>query len=158
LQADPYLSFALALVVALAIDHWLGEPPLATHPVAWMGRYLGWIGGLIAPREAAPSPNWSAFASGALAWYGGAMACVLAAWLVQRGALELHPVLAGLLLGLVLKPMLSWRMLRDEVRGVETGLAQSLDAGRRQLGRIVSRDVMRLDTTQVRESAIESLA
>jgi len=158
LQADPYLSFALALVVALAIDRWLGEPPLALHPVAWMGRYLGWIGGLIAPRQAEPSPNWRAFTAGALAWYGGAMLAVLAAWILQWAVFKLDPMLGGLLLGIVLKPMLSWRMLRDEVRGVETSLAQSLDAGRRQLGRIVSRDVMRLDTVQVRESAIESLA
>jgi adenosylcobinamide-phosphate synthase len=158
LQTDPNLSFALAMVVAFAIDHWLGEPPLALHPVAWMGRYLGWIGGLIGPREAQPAHKWRAFTSGALAWYGGAMLAALAAWVVQWGLFHLHPALAGLLLGLALKPMLSWRMLRDEVRGVETGLAQSLDAGRRQLGRIVSRDVMRLDTAQVRESAIESLA
>ena len=36
--------------------------------------------------------------------------------------------------------------------------ALARDAGRLQLGRLVSRDVMRLDATQVRESAIESLA
>jgi adenosylcobinamide-phosphate synthase len=158
LESDPNLSFGLALLVALVIDRWWGEPPLLLHPVVWMGRYLGWIGGLIAPREALPSPNWPAFTSGALAWYGGAMLCGLAAWLLQSAVLKLHPVLAGLLLGLLLKPMLSWRMLRDEVAGVEHGLAESLDAGRRRLGRIVSREVMRLDASQVRESAIESLA
>jgi adenosylcobinamide-phosphate synthase len=152
------LSFALALLLALAIDRWWGEPPLLLHPVAWMGRYLGWIGGLIAPREALPSPNWRAFTSGALAWYGGAMLCGLAAWSLQWAVLKLHPVLAGVLLGLLLRPMLAWRTLRDEVAGVEQGLAESLDAGRRRLGRIVSREVMRLDASQVRESAIESLA
>ncbi|WP_255440262.1 adenosylcobinamide-phosphate synthase CbiB [Caenimonas sedimenti] len=152
------MSFGLALLVALVIDRWWGEPPLLVHPVVWMGRYLGWIGGLIAPRTALPSPNWQAFTAGALAWYGGAMLCGLAAWLLQSVVLKLHPVLAGLLLGLLLKPMLAWRMLRDEVAGVEQGLAESLDAGRRRLGRIVSREVMRLDASQVRESAIESLA
>ena len=68
--------------------------------------------------------------------------------------LDLHPVAAGLLLGFLLKPMFAWRMLADEVRGVETQLANSLDAGRRSVGRIVSRDVMRLDASLVRESAI----
>jgi adenosylcobinamide-phosphate synthase len=158
LESDPNLCFALALLLALAIDRWWGEPPLALHPVAWMGRYLGSIGGLIAPRAAEPSPNWRAFTAGALAWYGGAMLCGLAAWTLQWFILKLHPVVAGLLLALLLKPMLAWRMLRDEVAGVEQGLAESLDAGRRRLGRIVSREVMRLDASQVRESALESLA
>jgi adenosylcobinamide-phosphate synthase len=148
----------IALAVALALDRWLGEPPLAWHPVAWIGKYLGWIGGLIAPRHEQPSPNWPAFAAGALAWYGGAMLCALAAWVLQWAVLQLPPVAAGVLLGALLKPMLSWRMLRDEVAGVELALAQSLEAGQRRLGRIVSREVMRLDASQVRESAIESLA
>lgn len=148
----------IAVLLAFAIDRWWGEPPLVVHPVAWMGRYLGSMGGLIAPRHAEPSPNWNAFAAGALAWYGGAVLCGIAAWVLQWAVLKLHPALAGVLLGLLLKPMLAWRMLRDEVAGVEQGLSESLDAGRRRLGRIVSREVMRLDAAQVRESAIESLA
>jgi adenosylcobinamide-phosphate synthase len=150
--------FELALLTALVWDAWRGEPRLKFHPVVWMGTYLGWIGALVAPKEAEPSPNWVAFAAGALAWYGGAMACVLVAWSLQWALAKLHWAAAGLLLGLALKPMLAWRMLRDEVAQVESALAGSLDAGRRQLGRIVSREVMRLDADQVRESAIESLA
>lgn len=153
-----FLPFATALLVALALDRWLGEPPLRIHPVAWMGRYLGWIGGLIAPRHEQPSPNWIAFWAGAFAWYGGASLAVLVAIVLQDQIVALHPLAAGVLLGLLLKPMLAWRMLRSEVAGVEAALAQSLDAGRRQLGRIVSREVMQLDAEQVRESAIESLA
>jgi adenosylcobinamide-phosphate synthase len=64
----------------------------------------------------------------------------------------------ALLLGLLLKPLFAWRMLRDEVLAVEAALAVSLDAGRVQLGRLVSRDVNLLDEREVRESAIESLA
>jgi adenosylcobinamide-phosphate synthase len=153
-----FLSPAVALAVAYALDRCFGEPPTRWHPVAWMGRYLGAMGGLIAPRSEQPSPNWTAFAAGALAWYGGAMVLVLLAWSVQWWLLKQHPLLAGIALGVLLNPMLAWRMLRDEVAGVEAGLAQSLDAGRRRLGRIVSREVMQLDELQVRESALESLA
>jgi adenosylcobinamide-phosphate synthase len=149
---------SLALAVAYAWDRWFGEPPLKLHPVVWMGRYLGWIGGAIAPREATPSPNWRAFWAGAMAWYGGAMLLVIAAVLVERQLAQLHPVAGGVLLGILLKPLFAWRMLRGEVAQVEAALAQSLDAGRRRLGRIVSREVMQLDAVQVRESAIESLA
>ena len=49
-------------------------------------------------------------------------------------------------------------MLHDEVLAVERALGESLDAGRAQLARLVSRDVSQLSPAQVRESAIESLA
>ncbi|MBU0830030.1 MAG: adenosylcobinamide-phosphate synthase CbiB, partial [Gammaproteobacteria bacterium] len=66
--------------------------------------------------------------------------------------------LAAALLALLLKPLLAWRMLHDEVMAVEVALGQSLPAGRAQLSRLVSRDVSALTAVQVRESAIESLA
>src|SRR5690606_4699726 len=61
-------------------------------------------------------------------------------------------------LGLLLKPLLAWRLLREEVQGVEAALAESVEAGRARLARLVSRDVAPLSATEVRESAIESLA
>lgn len=153
---------AWAIVVALLFAFWLdrafGEPSGRWHPVVWMGKYLGWIGGRIAPRERRAEADWLAFSSGALAWYGGAMLAGLAAYLLQSSLLRLNQALAGLLLGMLLKPMFSWRMLRTEALAVETELQRSLDAGRLQLGRLVSREVMRLTPEEVRESAIESLA
>ena len=77
---------------------------------------------------------------------------------VQWAAFELPWVLAALLLGLALKPMLAWAMLRSEVAAVEVALSQSLDAGRQRLAMLVSRDTSNLNASEVRESAIESLA
>jgi len=141
-----------ALWLALAIDHWLGEPPARWHPVVWMGNYLGWIG-----RHIPGSPS-QAFVAGALAWCVGAgVVCVVAIGL-QRVVLA-WPVWATLVsMAVLLKPLLAWRMLRREVVGVEAALATSLDAGRAQLARLVSRDVTALSEDEVRESAIESLA
>jgi adenosylcobinamide-phosphate synthase len=151
------LAAAIALLTAFALDRAFGEPATRWHPVGWMGRYLGWIGGRIGPREPAPPRDLRSFWSGALAWWGGALLVLLAALLVQELAAALG--LAGAVVaGIALKTMLSWRMLHDEVADVESALGQSLDAGRRRLGRLVSREVMRLDESQVRESAIESLA
>jgi len=65
---------------------------------------------------------------------------------------------AGGLLGLLLKPLLAWAMLKSEVQAVEAALGQSLEAGRERLRWLVSRDVTTLTDTQVRESAIETLA
>jgi len=148
----------IAVLFAFWLDHTFGEPPVRWHPVVWMGRYLGWLGGRIAPREVRVAADWRAFSAGALAWYGGALLAGLAAFLLQSSLLHLGQLLAGLLLGVLLKPLFSWRMLRREVMAVETELERSLHAGRLQLGRLVSREVLCLSDEEVRESAIESLA
>ncbi|MFA7558090.1 MAG: adenosylcobinamide-phosphate synthase CbiB [Hydrogenophaga sp.] len=146
-----------AMWLALAIDRCLREPPVAVHPVAWMGRALSWCGQRVAPVR--PSPrDLAAFARGTLAWCGGALVVVMVAWGVER-VLRLLPVpMAVLGLGLVLKPMLAWRMLREEVVAVERALEASMDDGRERLSRLVSRDVATLAPSQVREAAIETLA
>ena len=64
----------------------------------------------------------------------------------------------GLVMGVLLKPLLSWRMLKEEVLAVEAALQQSLPAGRERLSWLVSRDTAQLDAATVRESAIETLA
>jgi adenosylcobinamide-phosphate synthase len=67
-------------------------------------------------------------------------------------------VLRGLLIGILLKPLFAWRMLRDEVYAVEQALGRGVEAGRDRLRHIVGRDVTELSVTVVRESALESLA
>lgn len=148
-----------ALWLALLLDRVLGEPPARWHPVVWMGHYLAWSGRRIAPPDEAPlAADYKRLVAGALAWSLGAVVVVGAAVALQQAA-RLLPIWAGiLLLGVVLKPLLAWRMLRREVLSVERALAESLDAGREQLSFLVSRDVTRLDESLVRESAIESLA
>ena len=149
-----------ALWLALAIDRWLGEPAARWHPVVWMGRYLGWTGSRIAPHAADAKPrDLRLFVAGALAWIVGAMLTGALALALQRGATQWLPGwVATVVLALALKPLFAWRMLRGEVLAVETALAVSLDAGRAQLARLVSRDVAVLGEREVRESAIESLA
>ncbi|ADV00968.1 cobalamin biosynthesis protein CobD [Alicycliphilus denitrificans] len=149
---------AVALLLALSIDRWWGEPPAALHPVVWMGRALGACGARVAPAQATGRDLWS-FWLAAIAW------CALAAIvLVVFGVLQWTAVAhlpawgAALALGLLLKPLLAWRMLRREVLAVEAALGESLEVGRARLAWLVSRDVRQLDEAQVRESAIESLA
>ena len=155
----PGLAAPLAVLVALALDRALGEPPARWHPVVWMGAYLAWAGRRTAPLvPAAGSNERQAFWRGALAWVVGALVVLLSAWAVVW-LLDAAPGwLQALVLGLLLKPLLSWRMLRDEVAAVEAALGDSLAAGRARLAWLVSRDVTLLDAEQVRESAIETLA
>lgn len=152
------LLLPLAILVALLVDR-LGEPPGWMHPVVGMGRYLGWF-------KLTKLPPPLAFIAGALAWLvGAALAGFIALWLEGWVLLALQPWFsplrlagAALLIGLLLKPLLAWRMLVDEAMAVETALAESLDAGRARLSRLVSRDTSALTTTEVREAAIETLA
>ena len=151
---------ASAPALAIAIDRLLGEPPLRWHPVAWMGRWLAWAGERLAPRvgEARVLSDARVFWFAALSWCAAAAAFFAVAWLFQDWVLTQPVWLAALALGLFLKPLLAWAMLHDEVLAVERALGESLDAGRAQLARLVSRDVSALSAHQVRESAIESLA
>ncbi|HTH08440.1 MAG TPA: adenosylcobinamide-phosphate synthase CbiB [Acidovorax sp.] len=144
-------------MLALAVDWWLGEPPAAWHPVVWMGRALQWWGERLAP-VAPVARDLKVFWLAALAWCAQAAIILIASWAAQELVLMLHGFLAAALLALLLKPLLAWRMLHDEVLAVEVSLGQSLEAGRAQLSRLVSRDVSSLTALQVRESAIESLA
>lgn len=177
----PVWVSALALLMALAVDRWAGEPPVRLHPVVWMGNFLGWAGrrvqrvagqgaSLTHRGKADSLPDFKAFWLGAIYWLAGA-AMVLAVTLALQMGLTALPdhlgpimggVLAALVLGLLLKPLLAWAMLMNEVRAVERALSPaqggSLAAGRERLSWLVSRDVTQLTEAQVRESAIESLA
>ena len=154
------MALALALLVALAVDRWWGEPRLRLHPVVWMGNYLGAAGAWV-QRHSVQQPerrDWKAFWLAAFVWIAGAAMVSGAAWALQAALLTLPWWAAGLGLGLALKPLLAWAMLQSEVLAVEAALGQSLDAGRERLRWLVSREVAQLSDTQVRESAIETLA
>ena len=145
--------------VALLIDRLWGEPPARVHPVVGMGAYLGWAGQGVAPPMGGPAPHHlRVFLRGALAWLLGAAAVVGIAFVLVELLSDAPVWLQALALGVLLKPLLAWRMLRDEVRAVEAALGESLTAGRERLAWLVSRDVSALDAAQVRESAIETLA
>lgn len=154
------LSNALALVVAFLADRFWGEPPVRVHPVVWIGNYLSAAGTWVQrhTRQQPEARDLKAFWLAALVWIAGAAMVSGAAWVLQAVLLSLPWWAAGLGLGLLLKPLLAWAMLQSEVQAVESALAQSLDAGRERLRWLVSRDVAVLNDTQVRESAIETLA
>lgn len=135
----------MSLLLALLLDALLGEPPSRLHPVVLMGRYLGWAW-----------PRVRGFWSGAFYWGLGALLFALPAFLLD---LALRPLAWGwLLLGLLLKPLFSLRMLLEEVLGVERALGEGLEAGRSRLARIVSRKTGDLSPEEVREAALESLS
>jgi adenosylcobinamide-phosphate synthase len=149
-----------AVLVAFLLDRMAGEPPQRLHPVVWIGSALGASG--------APWPGCTPLAQflrGTAVWILGAGVLFFGTRLLVAGTERLMlplgdraPLAEALLIGVLLKPMLSWRMLREEVAAVERALERGVDQGRRQLSRLVSRDTRALSETVVRESALESLA
>src|SRR4051812_18092211 len=82
----------LAVVLALLIDYWPGEPPPRFHPVVWMGNYLSRAGRWLAPAPAARSqemPDWKRFWLGAGLWAFASVIVVSVASLLQMCALYL---------------------------------------------------------------------
>jgi adenosylcobinamide-phosphate synthase len=157
---DAALSLlCLSAALALVVDRVLGEPPVAWHPVVAMGWFLGLVGPRLSRLR--PAPAWL---GGALWWWLGvlivaglaaAAQLALLHWAGQGGGAWWGAALLG---GLLLKPLLSWRLLRQEVLAVEQALGQSLRAGQTQLARLVSREVRALSAVDVREAALETLA
>ena len=151
-------AFAGALLVALLVDRYFGEPPARLHPVVWMGNFLDWAAGRVHPKPFPAARDLRAFGVAALYWGLGAAVTLTGACAFQWAALRLPWYLAAPLLGLALKPMLAWAMLQREVQAVEDALEESIGAGRERLRWLVSRDTSTLSASEVRESAIESLA
>ena len=158
-EADLVVA-ALAVLLALAVDRWLGEPPVRLHPVVWIGHYLGWAGQRIAPAAGIPLPqrDLAAFARGAIAWCAGAILAITVALALQLGLQRLPAWGQLIALGLLLKPLLAWSMLKSEVLAVEAALSVSLQQGRGRLSWLCSRDTSVLSESQGRETALESLA
>ena len=114
--------FAGALLVALAIDHYLGEPTARLHPVVWIGNYLNWAATRLRPDASTDVRDLTSFWLAAAYWWAGAALVLIVSCSVQWAALALPWYIAALILGLALKKMLAWAMLRSEVQAVEVDL------------------------------------
>lgn len=143
----------MTTLVAVALDTAVGEPPTSAHPVVWTGRYLD----RVAQRVPAKPPA-RAVAAGGAAWLAGAAGALALALLVDAATRRTGRLRGTMLRGLALWPLLSARLLFNEVAAVEAGVRRDLDGGRSALGRIVGRDTSHLTEAEVRGAAIESLA
>lgn len=147
------LVLALAVLLAWVIDALFGDPPNAFHPVAWLGKLLWPLG----CRLRVMQPR-AAFWGGAISWTLLAAGLGALSWWLQVRLLALSAWWAVPILAILIKPMLAWRMLRDEVMAVEDALAASEELARERLSHLVSRDLSGFDEDALRQTAIETLA
>jgi adenosylcobinamide-phosphate synthase len=141
------------LLVALAADALLGDPPNRWHPVVLFGGWMR-LGERLAPESARARLLWGA------AWLAGGAALIGGgAGLAQRAATRCsHP--PSFIPGLLASTLLAYRGLDRAVGEVQGALeAGDLDEARRLLGwHLVSRPTADLSAAEVAAAAIESLA
>ena len=156
LNALPVPLDVLALLLALALDLALGEPPNRLHPTVWIGKTVA-----LAERIA-PGPQ----SSSALQLAAGAVMALLiptawaaAAWAVSFGLLQLHPLAYLVVVAALLKTTFSVRMLHRVAADIGRILSSGdVDEARRQMSALVSRDTSQLTIGQMAAGAIESVA
>ncbi|SBS25691.1 Cobalamin biosynthesis protein CbiB [Marinomonas aquimarina] len=143
---------ALALLGALLLDRWLGEPQ-SWHPLIWFGNWATRC------RKAwqlhATAPKWLQRIHGVLAWSVAVLPCVMLLTLL----LWLLPSWFEWAVGtLILYFSIGWQSLREHATAIAKPLhEQDLLQARDAVGRIVSRDTSVLDETQIAKAGMESV-
>jgi adenosylcobinamide-phosphate synthase len=133
------------MLAAVLLDAWLGEPRRA-HPLVGFGRMAKWLEQRVyADKRAA----------GILAWSLAVLPVALMLWGIQRWM----PTWASWSIAVVVLYLtLGWRSLGEHARPVATALENDdLDAARRAVGLMVSRDTAQLNHRQVAAAATESV-
>lgn len=137
------------VVLSLVIDRALGDPHSGYHPVAMLGRFIGWWG------QPARYPAWLQRSAGIVLWLVTIGLFSLPFLFIERIA----PSLLLLFIGpFLLKVCVAWRSLEDHVRAVIHCLDEGLAQGRERVSMMVSRDTSLLDREHVLSAAYESMA
>jgi adenosylcobinamide-phosphate synthase len=157
IASDGGMTNAAVALLALAIEAGAGYPDglfkRAGHPVTW-------IGALIFALDKRLNVESDSFALRRAK--GVTTLAILAATALAAGA-AIERVAGALPFGLFVlailgSTLIAQRSLYDHVDAVARGLSASLEEGRREVGKIVGREVALLDEAGVARAAIESLA
>ncbi len=143
------VTAAVVVAASLLVDRLVGDPHSRYHPVALLGRFIGWWG---VPGRFPASLERAYGTLGALLTI---TLFTLPFLLVQVAApWYLYILLAPFLL----KVCLAWRSLEEHtlavVQALETG---GIDAARARVGMVVSRDTAHLEREHVLSAAYESM-
>jgi len=142
---------AAAVVVAasLLVDRLVGDPHSRYHPVAVLGRFIGWWG---VPGRYPARIQRSIGVAGTLV----SVALFAAPFALVQFAAPWYLYL--LIAPFLLKACLAWRALEEHVVAVVLALDDDgIDAGRSAVGMMVSRDTARLKSEHVLSAAYESM-
>lgn len=149
---DTWIEMGLIpLLGGCLLDKLLGDPLWLPHPVVGFGK-------LIARCERRGNQGTHRKRNGALTAVGLILLVFLVSWGLLEGANRIHPWLKVILSVVAVFYCLAGKTLIDEVRRVFEAADISLEAGRKQVSRIVGRDTSALSDQEVRTAALETLA
>ena len=147
-----WTDFYLALLAGCVLDLLLGDPAWLYHPVCIIGKYISWCEKKLRARGGDLRRS--------------AVLLTASTVLVTTAAAGLLIFLSGLLgrvPRLIVMALLDWmglsaKCLAQEAVGVERALGRGIEAGRRQVARIVGRDTAALSEREVVCATIETVA
>ncbi|HVU57862.1 MAG TPA: adenosylcobinamide-phosphate synthase CbiB [Puia sp.] len=146
------MRLIIPLTAGYLLDLWLGDPAGWPHPI----RLFGW---LIAKGEAWLNRGSARFWKGALLTLLLSAATLVFFHYLLILSYHLHPIVYYLVSSLFVFYGLAHRQLIKESRQVFDTLQQEgLEAGRRQLSRIVGRDTRALSPGKIRIAVMETLS
>ena len=133
----------LSLLLGWLLDWLFGDPVRLPHPIVWFGKAIAWCEHRL---------NQGSYRKAK----GGMTAVALIAATYAIGFLINSQL--SIINFLIVFYCLAGTTLIREVREVFLALDRSLDAGRKQVARIVGRDTSELSAQEVRTAALETLA
>ena len=146
---EPYLMIIAPIILGYVLDLIFGDPAWLPHPVVWFGKMISW------GEHRLNKGRWR-MAKGAVM----SIFLILLVFSVVWGLARLFPnaIVWCVLNTILIFYCLAGTTLISEVRQVFLALDQSLEAGRKQVARIVGRDTSELTAQEVRTAALETLA
>ena len=148
------MELVIILLLALAIDLALGDPPTAIHPVGWMGRVIAFL----IKRGKGRTPRFQLVYGIAVVLFTLALFVIP----VYFGLAYLHDfnqILYVVAAALILKTSFTLKGLRQaalKVKGLLAG--NDSPAARFEIRALVGRDTSKLNTRQLVSATIESIA
>ena len=128
----------LPLMAAWLLDLAVGDPAGMPHPIVWFGKMISFC-------ERRLNKGSGKVLKGGICAVGLILMVFISSWLLLRASVLIFYCLAG-------------TTLIREVRMVFRAVDESLEAGRRQVARIVGRDTSELSAQEIRTAALETLA
>ncbi len=138
----------IVLICALIIDRLIGDPHSHWHPVAILGRFIGWWG-----KPEKYSPRFQRF-FGVVFWLATTILFALPFYFFKVfSPWYLYLIIAPFLL----KCCFAWRSLEEHTLAVVAALKDGVQIGREKVKMLVSRDTAYLEREQILSAGYESM-
>ncbi|MBR0464067.1 MAG: cobalamin biosynthesis protein CobD [Clostridia bacterium] len=146
-------DYIIALIIGYAIDLLLGDPEWLLHPVVLIGRFISRMEKMVRRRFSRNLRIGAVLLT--LSTVGVTCAVTgLILWVLSR--LGRWPLLAGM--ALIDWTGIAVTSMAREARGVRRALGDGVEAGRKQVARIVGRDTQSLDAEEIVKATVETVA